>query len=57
MTFSELPVGKMFKFFEGGSLLTKTGARSFAAPQWGYEDDLRTEPDNEVIVAQQETEG
>lgn len=62
MTFSELPVGQMFKFFEGGSLLTKTGARNYAAPQWGHVD-LQTEPGTEVIVTtppqptQQETEG
>jgi hypothetical protein len=48
MKFSELPIGAMFKFFEGGSLLTKTGARSYAAPQWGHAD-LQTDPGTGVI--------
>lgn len=49
MKFNELPIGALFKFFEGGSLLTKTGSRSYAAPQWGHED-LRTDPETKVII-------
>ena len=49
MTFGELPVGAHFRFFAGGSLLTKTGPRTYEAPQWANHVDLPTEPDNEVI--------
>lgn len=37
-TFADLPVGADFKFFESGSLLTKTGRCTYAAPQWGHYD-------------------
>lgn len=52
MKFNQLPIGALFKFFEGGSLLTKTGTRTYAAPQWGHEG-LHTNPEKEVIVQSQ----
>ena len=48
MTFSELPIGAQFKFFAGGSILTKTGSRSYSAPQWG-QSGMPADPDQEVI--------
>ncbi len=35
MTFADLAIGARFKFFEHGSLLTKTGPHTYDAPQWG----------------------
>jgi len=33
--FGDLPDGALFRFFEGGSILTKTGTHTYSAPQWG----------------------
>jgi hypothetical protein len=46
--FGDLPDGALFRFFEGGSLLTKTGAWTYTAPQW-WHFGMTADPAQKVI--------
>lgn len=48
-TFASLAIGERFKFFEGGSLLTKSGSRSYDAPQWGQFGNRATDVEQTVL--------
>ena len=37
--FKDLPIGANFRFFERGSLLTKTSERGYSASQWDQTDN------------------
>jgi hypothetical protein len=50
MTFNELPIGDHFKFYASGSLLTKTGPRTYSAPQWDHHDLQVVNVDETVVV-------
>lgn len=50
MSFDELPIGAMFKFFSSGSLLTKTSAHGYSAPQWGQHDNRVSDLDQQIIL-------
>lgn len=49
VTFRELEVGQTFKFFQGGSVLTKSGPRRYDAPQWGQHDNPVDDLDQKII--------
>lgn len=49
--FKDLAIGQQFRFFPSGSLLTKTGARSYDAPQWGQRDQPAN-PETVVVPAE-----
>lgn len=48
LTFADLPIGALFKFFKGGSTLIKTSERSYSAPQWG-QSDMPASPEQTVL--------
>lgn len=47
--FADLALGERFRFYAGGSLLTKTGERRYAAPQWGQHDLIAHDPEQTVL--------
>jgi hypothetical protein len=53
MRFCDLEVGQPFKFFEGGSVLTKSGSRSYDAPQWGQFGNVTYDKEQTVIPVEQ----
>lgn len=48
-SFASLAVGERFRFFAGGSLLTKSGSRSYDAPQFGQSGNTATDVEQTVI--------
>lgn len=52
--FIDLNPGRLFRFFEGGSLLTKGLGRRYSAPQWGQHDLVCYDENQPVIVYEDE---
>lgn len=53
MTFEQLPIGAMFRFYVGGSLLQKSGPKSYDAPTWEQKNIPIINPDQKVLPMRQ----
>lgn len=49
MTFEKLAIGDQFRFFADSALLTKSGPRTYDAPQWDQRGNPLTTDNPEVI--------